>query len=118
MPRVWAKKAACESISPTSGKCKRDIALSVGRKVRFVKMKSTGIVRSVDNLGRIVLPMEMRRTMKIEPNGQLEIFVDQDSIIMRNYRPGCIFCGKATELIYKGQHVCKECAIEAGQAPA
>lgn len=55
-------------------------------------MKSTGIVRKVDELGRIVLPVELRRTMDIAEKDPLEIYVDGNSIVLRKYRPSCIFC--------------------------
>ena len=59
-------------------------------------MKSTGIVRKVDELGRIVLPIELRRTLGIEEKDRIEIFVDGESIILRKYQPACIFCDNAT----------------------
>ena len=58
-------------------------------------MKSTGIVRKVDELGRIVLPIELRRTLDIAEKDSLEIYVDDDSIILRKYQPACIFCDNA-----------------------
>ena len=73
-------------------------------------MKSTGIVRKVDELGRIVLPIELRRTLGIEEKDRIEIFVDGDSVILRKYQPGCILCGNASDLIlYKGKTICQEC---------
>ena len=68
-------------------------------------MKSTGIVRKVDELGRIVLPIELRRTLGIEEKDRIEIFVDGESIILRKYQPACIFCDNAKDIInYKGMH--------------
>lgn len=73
-------------------------------------MKSTGIVRKVDELGRIVLPIELRRTLDIAEKDSLEIYVDDDSIILRKYQPACIFCDNARDVIvYKGKNVCKDC---------
>lgn len=73
-------------------------------------MKSTGIVRKVDELGRIVLPIEMRRTLDIAERDALEIFVDGDSIILRKYQPACIFCENTKDIItFKGKNVCPEC---------
>ncbi len=73
-------------------------------------MKSTGIVRKVDELGRIVLPIELRRTLDIAEKDSLEIYVDDDSIILRKYQPACIFCDNARDiLVYKGKNVCKDC---------
>ena len=62
-------------------------------------MKSTGIVRKVDELGRIVLPIELRRTLGIEEKDRIEIFVDGESIILRKYQPACIFCDNAKDCI-------------------
>ena len=56
-------------------------------------MKSTGIVRKVDELGRIVLPIELRRTLDIAEKDALEIYVDGSTIVLKKYRPSCIFCG-------------------------
>lgn len=73
-------------------------------------MKSTGIVRKVDELGRIVLPIELRRTLGIEEKDRIEIFVDGESIILRKYRPACIFCDNAKDIInYKGKNICPDC---------
>ncbi len=76
-------------------------------------MKSTGIVRKVDELGRIVLPIELRRTLDIAEKDPLEIYVDGGSIILKKYAPSCIFCndvkGVAT---YKGKNVCADCMAE------
>lgn len=76
-------------------------------------MKSTGIVRKVDELGRIVLPVELRRTLGIEIKDSLEIYVDGESIILRKYEPTCIFCGNADGVIdYKEKNVCQACLDE------
>lgn len=73
-------------------------------------MKSTGIVRKVDELGRIVLPIELRRTLGIEEKDRIEIFVDGESIILRQYQPACIFCDNAKDIInYKGKNICPDC---------
>ena len=73
-------------------------------------MKSTGIVRKVDELGRIVLPIELRRTLGIEEKDRSEIFVDGESIILRKYQPACIFCDNAKDIInYKGKNICPDC---------
>lgn len=73
-------------------------------------MKSTGIVRKVDELGRVVIPIELRRTLDIEEKDALEIYVDSDKIILRKYEPACVFCGNADEVVnYKNKNVCKEC---------
>lgn len=73
-------------------------------------MKSTGTVRKVDELGRIVLPIELRRTLGIEEKDRIEIFVDGESIILRKYQPACIFCDNAKDIInYKGKNICPDC---------
>ena len=73
-------------------------------------MKSTGIVRKVDELGRIVLSIEMRRTLDIAEKDALEIYVDGDNIILRKYQPTCIFCDNAKGVIsFKGKNVCPDC---------
>ena len=80
-------------------------------------MKSIGIVRKVDELGRIVLPIELRRTLGIEQKDSLEIYVDEDAIILRKYQPACIFCDNAKDIVnFKGKNVCPECAKALGEA--
>lgn len=81
-------------------------------------MKSTGIVRKVDELGRIVLPIELRRTLGIEEKDRIEIFVDGESIILRKYQPACIFCDNAKDIInYKGKNICLDCIRAMNEKP-
>jgi transcriptional pleiotropic regulator of transition state genes len=69
-------------------------------------MKSTGIVRKVDELGRVVIPIELRRTLNIEERDSLEIFVESDRIILKKYEPACIFTGDASEVVnFMGKNV-------------
>ncbi|MDD6309240.1 MAG: AbrB/MazE/SpoVT family DNA-binding domain-containing protein [Clostridia bacterium] len=76
-------------------------------------MKSTGVVRRVDDLGRIVLPIELRHTLDIEEKDALEIYTEGNSIILKKYEPSCIFCGEAGDVImYKGRNVCRSCILE------
>ena len=84
-------------------------------------MKSTGIVRKVDELGRIVLPVELRRTMDIvekdaldiSERDPLEIYVDGNSIVLRKYRPSCIFCDSTKDVrTFRGRNVCPRCLRE------
>lgn len=76
-------------------------------------MKATGVVRKVDELGRIVLPIELRRTMNIDVKDAIEMFVDNETIILKKYEPSCIFCGEARDIIeYKGKNICSECMGE------
>ena len=76
-------------------------------------MKSTGIVRRVDELGRIVLPIELRRTLNIAEKDSLEIFVDNDKIVLQKYEPACIFCGNAKDVQnIHGKNICRTCLDE------
>ena len=76
-------------------------------------MKSTGVVRRVDELGRIVIPIELRRTLDIAEKDALEIYVDGEQIILKKYEPACIFCGNARDVAnYKGKNICKSCLNE------
>lgn len=76
-------------------------------------MKATGIVRKVDELGRIVLPIELRRTLDIEIKDPLEIFVNDDCIILKKYTPACIFCGSAKDVKrIKEKNICSDCIEE------
>ena len=73
-------------------------------------VKATGIVRKVDDLGRIVLPIELRKTLDISDRDPLEIYVDQDSIILKKYTPACIFCGGADKIkVFNDKNVCASC---------
>jgi len=80
-------------------------------------MKSTGIVRKVDELGRIVLPIEMRRTLGIEEKDALEIYVEGESVILRKHQDACIFCGKKRDIVsYEGKNVCRACIEKLAKA--
>ncbi|ABZ83532.1 transcriptional regulator, abrb family [Heliomicrobium modesticaldum Ice1] len=82
-------------------------------------MKSTGIVRKVDELGRVVIPIELRRTMGIDEKDPLEIYVDAEKIILKKYEPACIFCGSAIDVQnFRNKIVCKECAVSMAQNAA
>ena len=73
-------------------------------------MKATGIVRQLDQLGRVVLPVELRRGLDINSGDSLEIFTDASEIILKKYEPACIFCGEAKNIkSFKGKNVCLEC---------
>ncbi len=74
-------------------------------------MKSTGIVRRVDELGRVVIPIELRNKFNISEKDPIEIYVDGSSIILKKYEQNCIFCGNTKKLIdYKGKLICSKCA--------
>lgn len=79
-------------------------------------MKATGIIRRVDDLGRIVLPKELRQTMGIRTGDPMEIYTDADNIILRKYVPGCVFCGDADAKEVRGVRICERCAGEAIRA--
>lgn len=73
-------------------------------------MKATGIVRRIDELGRIVLPIELRRTMDIEERDRVEIYLEDDLIIVRKFEQTCLFCGAVRNLIaFKEKSVCRDC---------
>ena len=73
-------------------------------------MKATGIVRQLDQLGRIVIPKELRSTFDLNEKDPIEIFVEGNDIILRKYQPACIFCGDASEVVqFEGKNVCKKC---------
>ncbi len=73
-------------------------------------MKSTGVVRRVDELGRIVLPIEIRKNLSIENRDTVEIFVEEDKIILKKYEPACLFCGNADDVVmFGGKLICREC---------
>ncbi|HBR07736.1 MAG TPA: AbrB family transcriptional regulator [Clostridiales bacterium] len=79
-------------------------------------MKSIGIVRKVDELGRIVLPIELRRTLDIAEKDPLEIYMEGDSIVLRKYQPACVFCDSARDIIsFHGRNVCSECIHQLGE---
>lgn len=76
-------------------------------------MRATGIVRKIDELGRIVLPIELRRTLDIVEHDEFEIYVDGESVILRKYEPACTFCGSDTNVVdFRGKKVCKGCIRE------
>ena len=76
-------------------------------------MKATGIVRPIDDLGRVVLPMELRKVMDIKKKDSLEIYVDDDRIILQKHQPSCIFCKSLDDIRdFKGKNVCAKCIAE------
>lgn len=76
-------------------------------------MKSTGIVRKVDELGRIVLPIELRRTLDIAERDPLEIYVEGTSIILRKHQCTCVFCGSSKQITeFKDKYICAACLKE------
>ena len=76
-------------------------------------MQATGILRKIDGLGRIVIPMEIRNKLEIAENDPLEIHVEGSSIVLRKYEPDCTFCGSSRNVVeYKGKNVCEKCISE------
>jgi transcriptional pleiotropic regulator of transition state genes len=78
-------------------------------------MKATGIVRKIDELGRVVIPMELRKTLDIKDGDPLEIFVDGERVVLKKYAPGCISCGSLDNLkrLPDGKLICAKCLREA-----
>lgn len=73
-------------------------------------MKSTGMVRKIDELGRIVMPAEIRQTLGLQVRDAMEIFIDGDRIVLQKYQPSCIFCTNADDLVlFEGKRICPEC---------
>ena len=80
-------------------------------------MNSTGMVRKIDELGRIVLPIELRRTLGIETKDKMMISVNGDTVSLTKYQDRCIFCDAATDLIeYSSKCVCRSCVLALVQA--
>lgn len=75
-----------------------------------VMVKSTGIVRQVDELGRVVIPIELRRNLNIDKRDSMEIFVSEDQIILKKYSPSCIFCSNAGNIVkFNEKNICVSC---------
>ena len=73
-------------------------------------MKSTGMIRRVDELGRVVIPKEIRNKLDIQEKDPIEIYVDGDCIILKKFESNCVFCGNTKDLIeYKEKLICKKC---------
>lgn len=76
-------------------------------------MKSTGIVRKLDELGRVVLPIELRKNLDMNPGDSMEIFTEGETIILRKYTPCCVFCGESNKMsVFKSKNVCEDCIQE------
>lgn len=74
-------------------------------------MKATGIIRRVDELGRVVIPIEIRNQFNIIEKDPIEIYVDNDAIVLKKYEKSCIFCGSTENIIeYNGKLICKNCS--------
>jgi len=81
-----------------------------------VIVKATGIVRPVDTLGRVVIPVELRRNLGIKTEDSLEVFVDGEYIMLKKYQPACIFCGEVSDVKdVHGKMICAKCLEELKQ---
>ena len=73
-------------------------------------MKSTGFVKKIDELGRILIPKELRSSMELDTKDALEMFVDGDRIVLQKYQPACIFCNNADDILFfEGRRICASC---------
>ena len=74
-------------------------------------MKSTGMVRAVDKMGRVVIPKEIRKQLQIENDvDSFEIYMDGDRVVLQKYQPTCIFCDSLSDSVeYNGYNICKNC---------
>ena len=78
-------------------------------------MKATGIIRRMDELGRVVIPIEIRNQFNIAEKDPIEIYVDKNSIVLRKFEENCIFCGNTKDLVdYNGKLICKNCCSKIG----
>lgn len=76
-------------------------------------MKTTGIIRRIDELGRLVLPIELRRTLGLEVKDPVEIFIEGNRLVVKKYEDSCIFCGNNDQLVkYADKNICKSCIKE------
>ena len=76
-------------------------------------MKSLGTIRHIDELGRIVLPIETRKRLDLNTKDPVEIFVEKDRIVLKKYEPACVFCGSADDILdYKDKKICRKCLDE------
>lgn len=79
-------------------------------------MKKSGIVRKIDELGRITLPIEMRNSLELSAGDGVEIYFENDAILLKKYAPSCIFCGETFEVSeFRGKRVCRKCIEELGK---
>ena len=73
-------------------------------------MKTLSFIRRVDNLGRIVIPVELRRILEVEDGQEVEMTLHADTLVLRKFEPGCLFCGALEELVvYEGKNICVSC---------
>lgn len=76
-------------------------------------MRSTGIFRRIDSLGRFVLPKELRKSLDIKQNDYLQIFLEGDTIILKKGQLSCVLCGESDDLVdYREKKICRKCLAE------
>lgn len=76
-------------------------------------MKATGILRRVDEMGRVVIPKELRESLELKSEDPIEIFVENDKIVLQKYEESCLFCDNSDNIIiYMGKRVCNSCLEE------
>lgn len=79
-------------------------------------LKPVGNITKVDKLGRILIPVNVRRMLGLSEGSQLEVLTDENSLVLRKYIPQCIFCANDEDLIeYKDSYICKRCLDELNQ---
>ncbi len=79
-------------------------------------MRLTGAFRKVDELGRIVLPADIRKALDIQPQDSMEIYVERDCIVLQKFQPACVLCGSPEGLVtYRGRNICEECRENLGR---
>ena len=106
MKKIWCKLLTQNEINSIIKLRKMSNIVKEGG----IMMKSTGIVRKIDDLGRMVIPIELRKTMNIAKKDPMEIFVDGNRIVLTKYEPACIFCQNADDTVeFKGKVICKDC---------
>jgi transcriptional pleiotropic regulator of transition state genes len=87
--------------------------VNIKSKNGVIVLKATGIIRRVDDMGRVVIPKELRKALNFNCEDSIEIYVKDDKIVLQKYKPGCLFCDNINDtIIYMGKHICKECLKE------
>lgn len=75
-------------------------------------MKSLGVIRAIDNLGRVVVPKEVRRVFNWNEGDSVEFYTEGETVVLKKYQPGCIFCGETNVTTFKGKRICQKCRAE------
>ncbi len=73
-------------------------------------MRTPGMIRKVDELGRIVIPSELRKALEVGPGDAMELYLQEDRLVLKKFAPACIFCGGIQGLMtYEGKNICRKC---------